>query len=414
MRIAVNIDGQFVPMTGIQHNVDSLLGALYRLPDMPHEVCAFAPWIPGEETIENQAAKNPGTFEWRHLPGAKLDLMIESKSWIPQAFGKKHPWLSHKMRVREMQLRGRRSSSPSWRASSYDVFHNTEPCDLGFKHYKPKRMINTIHDFATRACPWAYNERAIYLWEEYFTYSQHRCAVVMAVSEATKQDVVKNLKIPADRVFVTPNAARASTRRMEDGPERQALLRKWKLSADTPFILYSGTLEPRKNCDKLIKAFAEMIRSHPSLPHKLVLAGGNWNRLDLDLRMLAIEEGMAGRVITTGYVSNDEMNALMSACEAFAYISHYEGFGMPLLEAMVCGAPVVTSNLSSMPEVVGNAGVLVPPDDIDKVAEALFNLVTDEKENLRRRGLSQARAKDFSWEKTARLTIAAYEAALAG
>lgn len=411
MRIGINIDGQFVPMTGIQHNVDSLLGALYRLPDVPHEICAFAPWVASEAVVDNYAAKHDGTFEWRHLPGAKLDLMIQPKSWVPKRFAQNHPWLTHKIHLKEAEIRGRRSSSPYWRASLYDVFHNTEPCDLSLTNYKPKHTVNTLHDLATRVCPWAYTSQAIHLWEGYFEHAQNKCDVLLAVSEATKHDVVKELKIPADRVFVAPNAARASSQRMEDGPQRQSLLKKWNLTGDTPFILYGGTLEPRKNCDKLVKAFAEMIRSHPSLPHKLVLAGGNWNRLDLDLRVLAVEEGMAGRVITTGYVSNDEMNALMSACEAFAYISQYEGFGMPLLEAMVCGAPVVTSNLSCMPEVVGNAGVLVSPSDINEIAEALFVLVTDEKENLRRRALSQTRAKDFSWEKTARLTLAAYEAA---
>jgi len=176
-------------------------------------------------------------------------------------------------------------------------------------------------------------------------------------------------------------------------------------------VLYSGTLEPRKNVERLVRAFAQVARQEPSLPHMLVLAGGNWNRHDLELRLVAYEEGVGKRVLTTGYVTNEQMNALMSACDAFAYVSEYEGFGLPPLEAMVCGAPVITSNTSSLPEVVGPAGMQVPPLDVAEIAAALHLLLTDRTENERRRGLSVERARQFSWERTAALTMHSYEAA---
>ncbi len=149
------------------------------------------------------------------------------------------------------------------------------------------------------------------------------------------------------------------------------------------------------------------------LPHKLVLAGGSRGRHSLELRDLARELDLEERIVITGYVTNEQMNALMSACDVFAYVSLYEGFGLPPLEAMTCGAPVVASNTSSLPEVVGNASVQVSPDDVEQIAAALHQLVTDRAENARQRALSLERAKQFSWEKTAALTLQSYEAAVA-
>ena len=121
---------------------------------------------------------------------------------------------------------------------------------------------------------------------------------------------------------------------------------------------------------------------------------------------------MGDRLVTTGYVSNEVLNVLMSSCAAFAYVSEYEGFGLPPLEAMTCGAPVVTSNTTSLPEVVGGAGLTVDPADVEAIAGALHCLLTDRAENARRRALSLARAAEFSWERTARLTLRSYEAAV--
>ena len=111
--------------------------------------------------------------------------------------------------------------------------------------------------------------------------------------------------------------------------------------------------------------------------------------------------------------TNDELNALMSACDGFTYVSLYEGFGMPPLEAMTCGAPVISSNTSSLPEVVGDAGIMVAPKDEEAIAAAIYRLVTDRAENARLRRLSLARAAEFSWKRTAELSMRAYEAAAA-
>lgn len=415
MRIGVDIDNQFIPMTGIQHSVDSLINALFlnQTGKSPHDLYAFASALPAPDFIEKLAEENPGTFEWRNLPQTKFDVPDDSTipTFVPAKFRRDHPWLSMKIQEHERKLSRNKRYTAHERAEQYDVLHCPEPGDLRFLSYKPKKHVATLYDIATRRFAHAYKPEGRMVWEGYWDYARNKCAHVVAISEATKQDCMEEFEMSSDHITVTPLAARASAKRMEDGPERRALLKKWKLHDGQPFALYAGTLEPRKNLPNLISAFAEVINQDPTLPHKLILAGGNWDRLDIELRLLAVEAGIAGRLITTGYVSNEELNALMSACDVFAYVSRYEGFGMPPLEAMACGAPVVASNTSSLPEVVGEAGIQVDPDAIEDIAAALHTLLTDANENARRRKLSVARAATFTWERTARLTMEAYEKA---
>ena len=415
MRIGINIDAQFVKMTGIQHSVDSLIHHLYLnqgQKNSPHELWAFASFLPSRTYLEDFAAQNAGTFEWRDLPQAKFDISNDTPSLLPAGFQREHPWLSWKIREQERKIFRKRNNGPEYRALSYDIFHNTEPGDLNFLSYKPKKQVATVYDIATRRFPQAYPPRAGELWEAYWDHARNRCVHVIAISEFAKSECMEAFDMAEDRFTVTPLAARASTQRMDDGPERRKLLSEWEI-ADTPYILYAGTLEPRKNLHKLIKAFAQVVQQDKTMPHQLVLAGSNWERLDIELRIYALECGIPGRVVTTGYVSNAQLNALMSGCEVFAYISNYEGFGMPPLEAMTCGAPVITSNVSSIPEVVGDAGIQVDPKNIEEIAAALHLLMTSPTENARRRALSVARAKEFTWDRTARLTMEAYEKAAA-
>ena len=413
MQIGINIDAQFIPMTGIQHSVDSLIHHLYLSQaheKSEHELYAFASFLPSENYIEELATQNAGTFEWRTLPQAKFDVSSDLPSLLPARFQRDHPWLSWKIHEQERKIFRKRIKGPEVRVKRYDVFHCPEPGDLRFLSYKPKKEVATLYDLATRRGASAYTARSIELWEGYWDYARNRCAHVVAISEATKQDCMEAFDMTDDQITVTPLAARASTKRIEDGPLRREILDTWEL-ADTPYVLYAGTLEPRKNLHRLVKAFAEVVREYKTLPHKLVLAGGNWERLDIELRIHALECGIPGRVMTTGYVSNAQLNALMSGCEAFAYVSNYEGFGMPPLEAMTCGAPVITSNVSSLPEVVGDAGIQVDPKNTEEIAAALHLLMTNPTENARRRELCLARSKEFTWERTACLTMEAYEKA---
>ena len=414
MHIAVHIDGQFngVP-SGIQYYTDSLLGALYGS-GTEHEITAFAPGLYWQPALER--AVEQGLFAWRHHPRACIETAGSDRSLAD------HPRVAGDARLRSLArkvdgrvlspLRTRTGPSRARAASRrFDVLHLPEPADLQFLGWQAKHNVVTIHDVATRTCPWAFRKEHLPVWERYFAFARDCASRVLTVSESSKRDIVEHLGIPGDRIDVAPNAARSTTRRVED----TGLLRR-ELAAlgleDTPFVLYAGTLEPRKNVERLVRAFG-MLAEVPDLgEHKLVLAGGNWNRYDEEMRKLAAELHIEERVVITGFVSVDAMNALMSACRVFAYVSEYEGFGMPPLEAMVCGAPVVASNTSSLPEVVGDAGIQVPPHDIEAIAEAIRSLLTDEAENARRRTLSRARAEQFTWARTAQRVLRSYEAAV--
>ena len=172
-------------------------------------------------------------------------------------------------------------------------------------------------------------------------------------------------------------------------------------------MLFVGNIEPRKNLTRLVEAYALLLRrSHYRGP--LILAGGQgWRNSEIFRCVEELE--LEKHVKFLGYVPDDVMPALMSGAEIFIYPSLYEGFGLPPLEAMACGTPVITSNVSSLPEVVGDAALMVDPHDVVALADAMHRVLTDRelREEMRRRGLE--RANEFSWEETARQTLRVYE-----
>ncbi|MCZ7571820.1 MAG: glycosyltransferase family 4 protein [Ardenticatenaceae bacterium] len=239
--------------------------------------------------------------------------------------------------------------------------------------------------------------------------SARRARMVCAISQSTRDDIVRRLGVPGERVavvypgcdsqFAPPPAAEVAAFRARRGlPDR--------------FVLYLGTLEPRKNVPALIRAFAEVAASNrPEFPHHLVLAGARgWHYGDVFAEVERL--GLQDRVHVPGYVPADEQPLWYAAAEAFVYPSLYEGFGLPVLEAMACGTPVLTSNAASLPEVVGPAGLTVAARDEGALAEALRRLLRDAalRATLRERGLQQARR--FSWLEAARVQTRIYRAAL--
>jgi glycosyltransferase involved in cell wall biosynthesis len=192
-------------------------------------------------------------------------------------------------------------------------------------------------------------------------------------------------------------------------PERLAAIRaKYRLGAE-PFFLGIGTLQPRKNYQRLIQAFSN-IKNQISNTKLVIVGGKGWMYDDIFSQVKRL--GLEDHVLFPGFVDDDDLPALYSAAEALAYPSIYEGFGLPLLEAMACGTPVVTSVTSSLPELAGDAALLVEPTDIDALATAMRRLLQDA--DLRRRlvaaGFEQIRK--FTWEKAAAQLLAVYEAML--
>ncbi len=233
-----------------------------------------------------------------------------------------------------------------------------------------------------------------------------RARRVIAISESTKRDLVRVFGIQGEKVSVTPCGVEGKFFADEKGSARDLPLR-----LPERFILHVGTLEPRKNLPRLVRAFAQAKRT-AQLPHKLLLAGGRgWDDGELDR---AIEDsGRREEIVRLGFVAPEHLPALYRAAEVFVYPSLYEGFGLPPLEAMASGTPVIVSNASSLPEVVTTAGIQVDPRDENALADALALVLTNSqlREELRTRGIRQAR--QFSWSATAQATALVYRDVLA-
>lgn len=271
----------------------------------------------------------------------------------------------------------------------------------------PVPTVITIHDLAFIRFPQtfrAYNR--IYL-DLATRLSARRASRILAVSEHTKREVVGLLGIPPERVIVTPNAARSHFH-----PPAPAAIEQLRARHGLPerFVLYVGTLEPRKNLTTLLEAFALVSQSVPDVP--LLIGGGKgWMYEPIFARLEQLN--LRDRVKFAGYIPEEELPLWYAAATVFVFPSIYEGFGMPPLEAMACGTPVITSNTSSLPEVVGDAGLMVAPTDPIALAEAIRRVLVDAdlRAELRQRGL--ARARRFSWADTAAKTLAAYREAVA-
>ncbi len=265
------------------------------------------------------------------------------------------------------------------------------------------RRVVTFHDVTFMLRPDRY-PLARRLYMEAVTRASARLAdAIITPSQAVRQDVMRKLGLPGERVVAIPEAAGPQFVPADEDAQGRA---RWKYRLPSRYILSVGSLEPGKNRGRLIRAYARLSTGGVDCP--VVIAGQPAWRYEGDLA-LARRLGLGDQVRFLGYVPNVDLPALYSGATLFAFPSLYEGFGLPVLEAMACGTPVVTSNGSALAEVAGDAAVLVDPRDVDAIAKAMDQLLCDEtlRADLRARGLE--RAKQFSWERTARETLSVYE-----
>lgn len=236
---------------------------------------------------------------------------------------------------------------------------------------------------------------------------------VLCISHATRNDLLNYLKkkVTPERVVVTHLAASGTFYPSIDQEKNLAVKRKHHIP-DAPYLLSLCTFEPRKNIDQVIKAFARLIAQEKINDLYLVLVGNKGWLFDKIFDELAYNAGLKDRIIVTGFVADADLASIYSEAVCFVYPSFYEGFGLPPLEAMKCGVPVITSDTSSLPEVVGNAGIMVPPTDIDRLCEAMLSVYksAELRSDMKTRSLEQA--NKFSWERCGEETIVTYRASL--
>jgi glycosyltransferase involved in cell wall biosynthesis len=265
--------------------------------------------------------------------------------------------------------------------------------------------VVTVHDLTLVTHPEWHEAAKV----RYFGWALRRAVAaadrVLCVSATTARDLTEHLGVAAERVDVTP----LGTDLVPASDEEVALLRA-RAGLDGPYLLGLGTLEPRKDLPTLVRAFAALAAE---LPHTLVLAGlAGWGSDELAGAVAA--SGAAERIRLTGYVPERDKAALLSGADLLVYPSRYEGFGLPVLEAMACGTPVVTTTGGSLPEVAGDAALLVPPGDPEQLAAAVLKLLGDQAAWADQARRGRARAASFTWERCADLTAAAYRKAAAG
>lgn len=231
---------------------------------------------------------------------------------------------------------------------------------------------------------------------------------LITVSKTTRQDLMTLFKVDKEKITVAYHGAEEAFQPLSLQNAEESLRQSHNIRK--PFILSLGTLEPRKNIPTLLKAFDAIM---DQIPHDLVLVGQKGWKWEPIFREMERPK-LKGRVHWVGYVSDPERVSFYNAADFLAYPSWYEGFGMPLLEAMQCGCPVITSRVSSMPEVVGDAGLLIDPHRVEDLQEAMLRLVQEPglSEKLRLAGFEQA--KKFSWETSAKITLEVFEKIVKG
>jgi glycosyltransferase involved in cell wall biosynthesis len=278
-----------------------------------------------------------------------------------------------------------------------DVLHITYP--YGTLTNKWSKNIITIHDLSPILFPETHTRMNILHHRLVLPHILKRADRIITVSNSSKESIVKYYHIPPDKVRAIPLGVSPNFKPVL-GNESQT-----KALIPRPYILNVGVIEPRKNLNTLLRSF-QLVKKK-GFPHKLVLCGPRgWKCSDVDALLNHL--GLQEHVIFLGFIPPQALPKLYSSADLFVYPSLYEGFGLPVLEAMACGTPLIASNSSSLPEVVGNAGLLVKPNDSHELAEAMIQVLSHRSLSLELTAKGLQRSKLFSWEQTAKETLKVY------
>jgi len=273
----------------------------------------------------------------------------------------------------------------------------------------PCALVATIHDLSFEHLPETFKRRSRAQLRFTVRRTAQKAAQILTLSEFSRADIIKTYAVNPGRVFVTPPAAPASFAPVMNETELRRIRTSYGIERN--YILALGSIQPRKNLVRLINAYSRLNRvgTKTQLP-QLVLAGKRGWLEAATIRAAELSEAR-GDILFIGYVPDSDLPALYSGAMCFAYPSYFEGFGLPVLEAMQCGTPVIAGNRTSLPEAAGDAAVLFDPLDESAIAGALTQVIENPsyRAELRVKGLQRAAA--FSWRTTAKMTLAAYERA---
>lgn len=269
----------------------------------------------------------------------------------------------------------------------------------------PVPVVVSVHDVSFLEHPEFFTSPRVFQLRQTVAWTVRRAAWILTPSEFSKKSIERAYGGPRPNISVIPNAVSSLFRPLPREASSAWVLSRFGIPG--PYVLTVGDLQPRKNHVGLINAFRDVVQACPHLPHKLVMVGKETWYADR-VRRAAETSGIGDRIFFTGFVSDDELIHLYGACDLFVFPSHYEGFGLPILEAMACGRAVACSNTSAMPEVANAAGILFDPHSVPEIARAIHDLLVDPELRTRMERLGLNRAALFTWEKTAKKTLDVY------
>lgn len=267
------------------------------------------------------------------------------------------------------------------------------------------KVITMVYDMVYKSYPETMNFKTLKMLNLSMKRSCKRADVIITISQFSKNEIIKYLNVPENKIVIMPCGVDLNLYNPNYGMDEIARVKN-KLGIEGDYFLYLGTLEPRKNLERLIEAY-DLLRRKLSIVPRLVIAGPEGWLYDTIFQKVN-SLGICNEVLFTGYVAEEDSPILMKGAIAFVFPSIYEGFGMPPLEAMACGTPVITSNVASLPEVVGDAAVLVDPYSVESISEAMEHIFisTDLRSELSKKGL--IRASGFTWDRSAKIVSDIY------
>ncbi len=282
-----------------------------------------------------------------------------------------------------------------------DLFHGT---NFELPLWSRRRTVLTIHDLSALRYPELHRPRLARRARVRLPLAAKLARAIITPTEAVKREVCSHFRLKTEKVTAIHEAPRSVFRPLPLDETRE--VRK-RLGIEDDFLLFVGTLEPRKNLLTLLKAFDQLLR-HTAWRSQLVVAGGEGWLMDETFTFLK-ESGINEHLRLVGYLDDEELRALYSSCRAFIYPSLSEGFGLPPLEAMACGAPVIASRIPALQETLGEAAILIEPVDVDGLARAITDILENEEGRIGLASAGLKQAARFSWERAAKQTYEIYQ-----
>jgi alpha-1,3-rhamnosyl/mannosyltransferase len=377
LRIALNAVPLLSPATGIGQYTRQLALQLLQTPEVDTHL--FYGWKWSDEV---RAGAVPGIESWKRWV----------KRWVPA------PYAISRFIQQAAFSAGARVQGPA-------LYH--EPAFLPFRFAGP--TVVTAHDLAWIRFPHTHPAARVALLNRQFPLALENARHIITDATFIREEIIRHFGVKSDRITAIPLAARAGLRPrspVECSPLLHGLDLQWR-----GFILCVGTLEPRKNLELLVRAYAGLAPQFRGRLPVVVVGGSGWLTSHLEAAMAPLIR--AGQMRVLGYTDDETLSLLYSAARMFVYPSLYEGFGLPPLEAMSSGTPVIVSDAATLPEVVGDAAIQVKPEDEAALRAAIERIDGDEQEADRLRTAGLARARSFSWERCARETVAVYRMVLA-